>query len=73
MRTSRGVDKGSVAMYWLRQVHPVSAGIFSHEKLITAIIRLYMSVVAHSFLWGVSQATGRSIIVGNKTFSIVGG
>ena len=40
MRTSSGVDRGSVPMYKLEAVQPVSRGHLSQVRLIMAMIRL---------------------------------
>lgn len=70
MSTSRGVDRGSVAMYRLRVDHPSSDEFFNQLKLARAIIRLWAKVVGHNHLGGVSQVVGTSISVGSKIFSI---
>lgn len=73
MRTSSGVERGSVAMYKLSSDHPVSDMFFSQDKLISAIIRLWAKVVGHSHLAGTSQVVGTSISVGIRIFSIATG
>lgn len=40
MRTRRGVDNGSVAMYWLIKDQPVSAVMLNQIRLASAMIRL---------------------------------
>lgn len=40
MRTSNGVDRGSVAMWRPRNDQPVSAGLTSQLRLIKAMIKL---------------------------------
>lgn len=69
MRTSRGVDRGSVAMNEFRVDQPVSMACFSHERLISAISMLWPSVVGHSHLAGVNQVVGTSIKVGRRIFN----
>lgn len=71
MRTSRGVDRGSVAMWRLRDDQPVSAGLISQLRLIRAIIRLYARVVDQSCLRGIVQVVATRRIVGIRIFSIV--
>lgn len=73
MRTRRGVERGSVARYELRQDHPVSERFFSQEKLASAMIRLCARVTGHRRLAGASQIVGTSIRVGIRIFSIVRG
>lgn len=73
VRTSRGVESGSVAIYGFKKDHPVSDRFFSQVRLINAIIRLWRRVEGHSHLVGTMQAVGISIRVGMRTFSIVGG
>lgn len=70
VRTSRGVDRGSVAINRFRVDQPVSNAYFSHERLISAINMLWARVVGQSHLAGVNQAVGTSIKVGMRTFSI---
>lgn len=70
--TRSGVERGSVARYGLRKDHPVSDEFFSHDRLMSAINRLWSRVVGHSHLVGVNQAVGISIIVGMRIFSIGG-
>lgn len=69
----RGVDRGSVAIYMLSEVHPTSWGVLSKEKLNRAIIRLNKSEVDHNLFGGDNQIVGKSIIVGITIFSIVTG
>lgn len=69
--TRRGVDRGSVAIYVLDAVHPVSEVHFNQERLTRAIERLCAMVAVHSHLGEVSQIVGNSIMVGISTFSIV--
>lgn len=38
--TRRGVERGSVAIYWFSEYQPVSVDILSHSRLASAIIRL---------------------------------
>lgn len=71
VRTRRGVDKASVAMYRLRDVQPVSDRFSSQVKLAKAMTRLWARVVDHSHFAGVSQIVGMSIRVGMRIFSIV--
>lgn len=52
---------------------PVSDMFFSHDRLAVAIKRLWRRVVGHSHFLGTAQAVGRSIKVGMRIFSIVGG
>ena len=40
VRVRRGVERGSVAMYWFKKDQPVSAEILNQVKLASAIIRL---------------------------------
>lgn len=51
----------------------MSHGLLSQEKLVTAIVRLWARVAGQRSLAGVSHTVGTSIIVGIKTFNIVGG
>lgn len=71
--TRRGVERGSVAMYRLREVQPVSDRLFSQLRLARAISRLCIRVVGQSHLAGVSQVVGMSISVGMRIFSIAVG
>jgi len=73
VRTRRGVDKGSVAIYWLREVQPVSDRLSSQVRLASAIMRLWARVVGHSHFAGTIQVVGTSISVGIRIFSIVVG
>lgn len=73
MSTSRGVERGSVAMYRLSEDQPVSDRFFNQVRLTSAITRLCISVVGHSHLAGVNQVVGTSIRVGIRIFNIVGG
>lgn len=70
MRTRRGVERGSVAIYELREVHPVSEGVLSQERLARAIIKLCARVAGHNHLLGVAQMVGTSMRVGRRIFSI---
>ena len=40
VRTRRGVERGSVAMYWFMEYQPVSIDMLRHVRLISAMIRL---------------------------------
>lgn len=60
-------------MWRFKQDQPVSDGFFNQVKLITAIVRLWNSVVGHSHFGGASHAVGMSIRVGIKIFSTVRG
>lgn len=71
MRTNKGIDRGSIPIYRLDIIQPVSDDHLIQVKLIKAIIRLWSVVVVQSHLDGVSQIVGKSIIVGIKIFSIV--
>lgn len=67
----RGVDKESVAMYRLREVQPASDRLANHEKLTSAIIRLWARAVGHNHFKGVNQIVGISMSVGAIIFSTV--
>lgn len=71
VRTRRGVERASVAMYRFRVAHPVSERFFNQKRLIRAMVKLCRRVVGHSHLDGTNQAVGMSIRVGIRTFSIV--
>lgn len=71
-RIKRGVDRGSVAKYGFRKVHPVSEVFFSHIRLVRAIKRLFKSEEGHSHLGGVSHVASISMVVGIRIFNIVG-
>lgn len=43
----------------------------NHCRLMKAIRRLCVVVLDHRNFWGDRRVTGRSIIVGSRTFSIV--
>lgn len=73
MRTRRGVDKGSVAMYRFNEVQPVSDRLSNQVRLASAIIRLWARVVGQSHLGDTNQVVGTSISVGIRIFSIVEG
>lgn len=73
VRTRRGVDRGSVAMYELRVCQPVSEAFISQERLKVAMIKLWVRAVGQSHLAGESQAVGTSIRVGMRIFSILRG
>merc|ERR1712035_236994 len=73
VRTKRGVDRGSVAIYGLRQDQPVSERFFSQVRLASAITRLCRSAVGHNHLAETSQVVGTSMRVGIRIFSIVEG
>lgn len=73
VRTRRGEERGSVAMWGLKKAQPVSEGCLSQDRLIRAIIKLCVSVVGQSHLAGTRLAVGRSIRVGMRIFSIAGG
>lgn len=45
----------------------------SQWRLIVAIKRLWVVVLVHRSFWGDRRAVGRSMIVGRRIFSIVGG
>lgn len=68
--TKRGVDTRSVPMYVLRWVQLSSEQLFSHIKLVAAMIKLYASVKGHSHLVGLNQADGIRAKVGIRIFSI---
>ena len=57
----------------MRQDQPVSDVFFNQVRLASAMIRLWDRAADHNHLAGVSQAVGRSMRVGIKIFSIVGG
>lgn len=57
----------------LGRVQPVSAVQLSQVRLNRAMIRLCVTVAVHSHFLGVSQVVGKSIRVGIRIFSIVGG
>lgn len=71
--TRRGVDNKSVAMYGLRDFHPVSEGLANQVKLSSEIRRLWANTVGQSHLFLVVQAVKTSITVGMRIFSIVAG
>lgn len=71
--TRRGVDKGSVAIYRLREAQPVSDRFSSQARLASAMIRLWARVVGHNHLGDVNQVVGTSIRVGMRIFNIVEG
>lgn len=71
VRTSRGVDSGSVAIHELSEDHPVSEMFFNHDKLTKEMQKLCVKVVGHNQVGLVSQAVGISISVGIKIISIV--
>lgn len=71
-RTRRGLDKGSVPIRQERLVQPVFSGFFIQSRLIVAIRRLLSVVACQVHFEGDSQATGISIRVGRRIFSIVG-
>ena len=73
MRISRGVERGSVAIYAFIADHPVSVGVLNQARLARAIIRLWVRVVDQSWLGGESQMVGINIIVGKRIFSIAEG
>lgn len=73
VRTRRGVERGSVAMSAFSEDQPASVVYLSQVRLTSAIVKLWARVVGHSHLEGASQVVGRSISVGSKIFSIVGG
>lgn len=73
VRTSRGVERVSVAIYRLRVVQPVSERFFSQVRLNNAIVRLCIRAVGQSHLGGTSQIVGINIRVGMRIFSIVVG
>lgn len=72
VRTRSGVDKGSAAIYRLREVQPVSDRLSNQVRLASAIIRLWARVVGHSHFRGVNHVVGTSMSVGIRIFSIVG-
>lgn len=71
MRTKRGVESGSVPIYRFSEDQAVSDGFLNQVRLNSAMIRLWVRVVGHSHLAGVSQAVGKSMRVGIIIFSIV--
>lgn len=73
VNTRRGVERGSVPMYQLEVAQLVSESHLSHVRLRRAMKRACAVVVVHSHLGEVIQIVGKSIIVGIKIFSIVGG
>lgn len=73
VRTSRGVDRGSVAIYKLVVVQPVSKDHLIKVKLIRAITRLWVVMLVHNHLGEESQIVGNSMMVGIRIFSIVVG
>ena len=70
VRTRRGVERGSVAMYVLTQAQPVSERFSSHVRLASAMIRLWARAVGQRYLGAVNQVVGTSITVGMRIFSI---
>jgi len=73
VRTRRGVDKESVAIYNPNEDQPVSDRFLSQVRLNRAIMKLWERVEGQSHLAGVSQVVGTSMRVGMRIFSIVGG
>lgn len=71
--TRRGVERGSVAIYRLREDQPVSDRFFNQVRLKRAITKLWARVEGQSHLGEESQVVGASIRVGIRIFSIVGG
>jgi len=69
-RTSKGVDKGSVAISGLISDQPVSELFINQWRLISAMIRLWPRDEGHNHLGRDSQIVGNSIRVGRRTFSI---
>jgi len=69
-RTSRGVDRGSVAMRGFIRDQPVSDVCMSQCKLASAIMRLWPKEDVQTHLKGVSQIVGKSMRVGIRIFSI---
>jgi len=72
-RMRRGVERGSVAMRGFIKDHPVSEACISQCRLIKAIIRPWAREEGHSHFGGASQMVGKSMSVGRRIFSIVGG
>lgn len=72
VRTRRGVDKGSVAIYRLSEAQPVSDRLSSQVRLASAMIRLCARVEGHNHFGLTNQAVGTSMSVGIRIFSIVG-
>lgn len=73
VRTRRGDDKGSVAIWGVKKAHPVSAVFLNQVKLARAISRLCSRADGQSHLAGVAQIVGTSIRVGVRTINIEGG
>lgn len=73
VRTRRGVERGSVPIYRLVVVQPVSEFHFNQVRLTKAIRRLWAVELVHNHFAGDNQIVGNSITVGIKIFSIVGG
>lgn len=72
VKTRRGVDNVSIAVYNPREVQPVSDMFLIQVKLSIEIIKLYDSVKRHRCGKFESQVTGISIKVGIKIFIIEG-
>ena len=72
-RTSRGLDRASVAVSRLRWVHPVSHDFFIQIKLMVAINRLCTVGIFQVHFVGVNQVVGIKSRVGIRIFNIVEG
>lgn len=70
VRTRRGVDRESVAMYRPSEDQPVSERFSSQVRLARAMTRLWARVVGHNHFAEASQVVGMSIRVGTRIFSI---
>ena len=57
-------------MYRPREVQPVSDKFSSQVRLARAMRRLWVRVIDHNHLAGVSHVVGKSINVGIRIFSI---
>lgn len=70
MSTSRGVDRGSLAIHEFRAVHPASEVFLNQVKLATAINKLCARVEGHNHFAGTNQVAKISIRVGIRIFNI---
>lgn len=71
--TRSGVDSGSVPIYVLEKVQPVSVAQLIQCRLSRAISKLCRVVIVQSHFGVESQIVGNSMIVGIRIFSIVEG
>lgn len=72
-RVSSGADKGSEPIVKDRLDQPGVCPTFSHERLSSAIAKLWARVVGQSHLVFRAQVVGIIITVGARIFSIGGG